>query len=70
MKKLMKSEVCGSCEQCTRPTDGLKSQNFSYCSCIVHEQQPFQLNFVFEMCEEKKKGAKRKRHISPIQTNT
>ena len=42
MKKLLKNEICGSCEQCTGPTDVLKNQilrllfmNSSYNSVIA-----------------------------------
>ena len=38
MKKLLKSAVCGSCEQCTRPTDMLKKVEKSNCAATVHEQ--------------------------------
>ena len=34
MKKWLKSEVCGSCEQCTRPTD---------VHCTLHKSQQLRL---------------------------
>ena len=37
MKKLLKSEVYGSCEQCTEPTDVLKIAEKSKFSATVHE---------------------------------
>ena len=37
MKKLLKSEICGSCEQCTGPTDVLKRAEKSNCVATVHE---------------------------------
>ena len=37
MKKLLKSEVCGSREQCTGPTDVLKRAEKSNCVATVHE---------------------------------
>ena len=38
MKKLLKSENCGSCEQCTGSTDVLKMTEKSKFSATVHVQ--------------------------------
>ena len=38
MKKLLKSEVCGSHKQCTGPTDVLKMVEKSKFSATVHAQ--------------------------------
>ena len=35
MKKLLKSEICGSCEQCTGPTDVLKMAK-SQTECLLN----------------------------------
>ena len=38
MKKLLKSEICGSCKQYMGPTDMLERAEKSKCSATVHAQ--------------------------------
>ena len=62
MKKLLKSAVCGSCEQCTRPTDMLKKVEKSNCAATVHEQcmnsSRNSENCLLNACQKKKKKGK------------
>ena len=63
MKKLLKSEICGSCEQCTGPTDVLKmakSQNF----WLLFMHSTWTVAFVSNyMCKKKKKKKKKKENV-------
>ena len=75
MKKLLKSEVCGSCEQYTGPTDVLKMAKKSKFLAIVHAQyMNSSLCLQLRMQPKKKKQEKGKRkrgkHIRRIQTGT
>ena len=74
MKKFMKSEVCGSREQCTRPTNWWKvvekSEIYGYCSWTVAICPP-------KTCAAEEKKKKKKTQEMPdvvnatyIQTNT
>ena len=57
MKKLLKSENCGSREQCTGPTDVLKMTEKSKFSAIVHVQY-LNSNLCLQLRVQKKKKKK------------
>ena len=61
MKKLLKSENYGSCEQCTGSTDVLKMTEKSKFSAIVHVQYLNSNPLSPITCAKKKKRGKYKR---------
>ena len=58
MKKLLKSEICGSYKQCTEPIDVLKMAKKSKFSTIVHAQY-MNSNLCLQLCVQKKKEKKK-----------
>ena len=78
MKKLLKSEICRSREQYTRPTDVLKMAEKSKFSATVHARY-MNSSLCLQLCMQKKKRkkekgkrkrGKRRRRIRRIQTDT
>ena len=59
MKKLLKSEICESSEQCTRPTNVLKMAENSKFSAAVHAQY-MNNSLCLQLRVPKKKKGKRK----------
>ena len=55
MKKLLKSEICESREQCTGPTDMLKSQILRLLFMNSAWTVAITVLFAHETCEKKKK---------------
>ena len=70
MKKLLKSENCGSREQCTRPIDVLKMTEKSKFSATVHVQYMNSKLVSNYVCKKKKKKGIRRHRIRRIQTGT
>ena len=76
MKKLLKSEICGSHEQCTGPTNVLKMAEKSKFSATVHAQYMnsslcLQLHVKKKKKKKKEKGKrKRGKRKRRIQTGT
>ena len=77
MKKLLKSEICGSREQYMGPTDMLKRAEKSKCSATVHAQymnSSICLQLRVKKKKKKEKGkhkrGKRRLRIRRIQTGT
>ena len=72
MKKLLKSEICESSEQYTRPTDVLKMVEKSKISATVHAQyMNSSLCLQLRMPKKKKKGKRKtqKRKTNPPNPN-
>ena len=59
MKKLLKSDICGSHKQCTGPTVVIKGRKSKKSAATVHAQQP--LSPAAAEKKKKKKGKKKKR---------
>ena len=55
MKKLLKSEICESREQCTGPTDMLKSQILRLLFMNSAWTVAITVLFAYETCEKQKK---------------
>ena len=75
MKKLLKSEICGSREQYMGPTDMLKMAEKSKCSATVHAQYMnssicLQLRVPKKKKKKEKEKRKRGKRIRRIQTGT
>ena len=60
MKKLLKSKVCGSRKQCTRPTDALKRAEKSKILATVHAQY-MNSSLCLQLRVQKKKRKKKKK---------
>ena len=71
MKKLLKSEICESSEQCTRPTNVLKMAEKSKFSATVHAQYMNSSLCLQLRMPKKKKGKKKtqKRKTNPPNPN-
>ena len=62
MKKLLKSEICRSREQYTRPTDVLKMAEKSKFSATVHARY-MNSSLCLQLCMQKKKGKRKKENV-------
>ena len=69
MKKLLKSEICESSEQYTRPTNVLKMVEKSKFSATVHAQY-MNSSLCLQLRVPKKEKRKRGKRIRRIQTGT
>ena len=69
MKKLLKSEICESSEQYTKPTNVLKMVEKSKFSATVHAQY-MNSSLCLQLRVPKKEKRKRGKRIRRIQTGT